>query len=654
MSFTPGQNFFLRLAGKLADAGKGYRLTACSMGALAGSTPTATAINPTATPSVTPTPTPAPPSNDVCGAVPAITLNVPIFGTLFGALDNFEIAALSTCFTNNGAIGNPTPAAVTATGRDVVFSFTAPTAGNYSFRGSNVSPNLIGGNMLIHVASDCPAGPGPNFPTCLGAANRNASTGGIYSSASGIEEVMCLPLAAGQTVFVYIDELSLATLDGQFMVEVTRCVRETEPNDLPAQANALACGIEASINRTATFTPTPTSTQDPVVTWTPTPSSTSTPFGQLTPTPTLQFFEFDFFTVPTPDSPDRRFFGMADAAAMNIADIDLRLNNNTLDILEYDSNDNDGFWGSAAGNIGGAPFNVTPAPGNFLQAFAPTFATTAEPYRIYAVSQPPITSAITETEPNNTIGTANTNVANYFFGSLTGKTLQNDNNLVGASSMSLDVDYYRFTATAGDVIYLGLDGDPLSQDGAYGKSPAKSQLALLDLNGNILVRANETGTTVGYGSGYGNPNTTVPQRGQASAVVLRAPYTGAYYAGVASGSNSTINPTITQFFSGANLFIGDYLLSISLNCAPAPQAPLQTATPTPTSTSTVTPTPGGPTAVPTIGGAVSGAVGGFGVGDVTLAKPTSAVAERSGSLPTDLVALALLAAAGVWIARRRR
>ena len=252
VSITPGQSFYLRLAGKVADAGKGYQLTMCRVGLTAGNTPTPTPLSPTSTPSITPTPSPTPSSPDTCGVAIPLTLGAAMLGNLAGAADDYEIAALSTCFTNNGAISNPTPSVQTATGRDVVYSFTAPVAGNYTFKAENIYfGTAFSQNLLLHVASNCPVGAPPQLPTCLAAADRNTNAFGLFTASStSAEEVACLPMTAGQTVFVYVDETSLGTKGGQFFVQVTNCVTESEPNDLPATANAFACDVQGRMLQT--------------------------------------------------------------------------------------------------------------------------------------------------------------------------------------------------------------------------------------------------------------------------------------------------------------------------------------------------------------------------------------------------------------------
>ena len=133
-SGTPGQTFYIRVNAKTGDIGKGYRFTACSLGIAAGNTPVPTSTQDplmtfTPTPTWTPSPTSTPLVNDTCASAVTLALNVPALGSLAGARNDYQLPALSTCFTANGAIGNPTPAAVTALGRDLVYRFTAPSAG---------------------------------------------------------------------------------------------------------------------------------------------------------------------------------------------------------------------------------------------------------------------------------------------------------------------------------------------------------------------------------------------------------------------------------------------------------------------------------------------------------------------------------------------
>src|SRR5439155_11494074 len=145
-----------------------------------------------------------------------------------------------SCFTGTGQTVS------TAPGGEVVYEFHAPTSGEYSFRATGFSP---ASNLVLWVAGSCPpATPGTpvTVGSCLGAANRTVNAANSYS-ANTAEEVSCLPLAAGQNVFVFVDDGAAADAGSAFHLEATRCGRETEPNGTPATAGPLACGIKGAI-----------------------------------------------------------------------------------------------------------------------------------------------------------------------------------------------------------------------------------------------------------------------------------------------------------------------------------------------------------------------------------------------------------------------
>jgi S-layer family protein len=425
-----------------------------------------------------------PPSNDSCASPTALTLNTPVTGTTDAALNDYQLSG-SACFTGVGQTAS------TATGRDVVYSFTAAAAANYSFRVTGYDMNK---NLVLYVASTCPAGiPPVTVATCLAASNRDPS--------STSEEVQCLPLSASQQVFVFVDDNALAAHGSTFTIEVTSCNQESEPNNTPATANAVTLpvmGIEGSIGTGG---------------------------------------DVDFFALGTVAA-GSRVFAMVDGVAANAEDFDLRLTT-TTDTLQYDDNSNDSLFGSASPNIGG-----TPTPNSSIPLFlrVNNFAATAsEPYRLYAVVQPPGSnagcnncSATTETEPNDKTQQANSAANNYFYGTLAGP------------APSTDVDMYRFLAQAGTLVYLGLDGDPLRNN-----TPINAQLELLDSNGASLVLVNDPRALSSTTSGAGSLTATTPFS-PGEALVYRVITSGTYYAKVSIGTSSSDS-------TGA----GDYLLSIS-------------------------------------------------------------------------------------------
>lgn len=516
-------------------------------------------------------PLPTPPTNDNCSAPATLPLNLSrLDGSLQLGTNDYQLPAASPCFTGLAQ------SVQTGIGRDVVYTFTAPAAGNYSFRAQNL---VAGGNLMLYVASDCPpatTGTPVTVNTCLGASNRNTLTAAFTAA----EEVMCLPLTALQQVFVYVDEVAVSTVGGNFGIEVTLCTRETEPNDLPTAPNTFVCEIEGSITPAA---------------------------------------DADFYSLGTPAVNSRVFAAVMGLFASS-TDFDLRVTTST-DTLEYDDLDGDiTTIGSLAPTIAGRPLTGV---ASFLRVNHFSAATVTEPYRLYAVVQPPITSATVETEPNDTIATANANATNYFSGNM---------------STTTDLDFFGFAAAPGDVLFLSLDGDP-PKDG----TPINAALQLLDATGNIIFTSNDASATESNVASPGTLTGTTPTS-PSEAIVFRVITGGNYFARVS---------TVTA---------GDYLLSISRNClldngglATATPTNTATSTSTPTSTATRTPVPTNtPTPVPppVVGGYSAGEF----VGPVGEKRQAAQEAPR-GRSTTSLLALLTVVAiiAGIaWGVRRTR
>ncbi len=438
-------------------------------------------------------------ASDTCAGATALLLNTPVNDTTVGATNNYQLAANSPCFTANGAIGSFPD---TLVGPDVVYTFTAPTAGTYSFR-VKITDLSNGYDVAIYTASACPSGTGVQTVSCLAAADRQGGTSS--------EEIKCQPLAAGQQVFVFVDSFlaapdpDIGNPSGPFELEVINCPNEAASNNTPATAGPLVCGQEGSV----------------------------VPLGDI-----------DFFQLGTPAT-GSRVFAMVEGGATNggngVSDFDLRVTTTTT-TLEYDDDNDDFPYGSDAPNVAGAPLTGV---ASFLRVT--NFSTSSptgglEPYRIVSVVQPPIASATAEAEPNNTTATANGAVNNYFSGAL----------------VASDTDIYAFPATAGDLVYLGLDGDPLRNN-----TPINGALALLDGAGAVLIAVNDGGSTSNVTAGATLTSTT--PNSPAEGLLYRIRTTGFYYARV-TGSTTAIT--------------GDYLLSISKNCqtggggSPAPSLTL--------------------------------------------------------------------------------
>lgn len=415
-----------------------------------------------------------PPANDRCAAAQPLALDAPVRGTTAWATDDYRLSG-QLCFTGLQQMASP------AAGGDVVYTFRAPSAGLYSFKASHFT---LQSDLVVYVASACPTGSAPALVgSCLGASNRSTS--------SSSEEVLCVALAADQLVYVFVDEHG-PSAGGDFFIEVSRCVRETEPNNTPATAQSFAQGIAGAVY----------------------------PSGEAD--------VYALGSVPT----GSRIFALVDGSAGNRTDFDLRVTTAT-DVLEYDDADNDTPYGSNAANVAG-----TPAPGGpvYLRVTQYSAGYFSEPYRLYAVVQPPPTAAADETEPNDVPAAASHASTNYFRGTLTG------------AAPSTDVDWYGFPADAGDMLMLSLDADPL-RDG----TPVNAALSLHAADGTELVAVNDGKATSSTASGAGSLTATTPHA-PAEAIVLRAPASGTYYVRVRGGST-----TMTAASAG------DYLLSISRN-----------------------------------------------------------------------------------------
>ncbi|HEY6122814.1 MAG TPA: carboxypeptidase-like regulatory domain-containing protein, partial [Pyrinomonadaceae bacterium] len=410
--------------------------------------------------------------NDTCATSVPLQLGIEVNGTLVSAVDDYELSGAG-CFTGIGQ--SPVPSG----GSDAVYSFTAPATATYSFKVTDPVP----GNFVLYTASTCPAAT-PGTPvivdTCQNASNR--------SPVQASEEVLCQPMSAGETVYIFVDQVINGATT--FKIQVTRCNYETEPNNTPATANPFIFGVEGSIN----------------------PGT-----------------DVDFFSLGTPPA-GSRVFALLDGSASNGSNYQLRVTTST-DTLEFDDDNATFLFGNVAPAIAGTPLTGVPS---FLRIDSAA-STAREPYRLYAVVEPETATAVPESEPNNSLATANSNPLGYFSGSIT----------AGATA---DVDFYSFGAAAGDLIFIALDNDP-QRDG----TPFNGDVALVDSSNTVLYAADDVAATSNTSSGAGSLSATTPFS-PADALVYRIQASGTYYARVSSSG------------------IGDYLLAISNNGNGGPTA----------------------------------------------------------------------------------
>lgn len=442
-----------------------------------------------------------PPTNDTCAAATALPLNTAVNGTTFAGNNDYQLTGTS-CFTGVGQTS------ATATGRDVVYSFTAPSANTYSFKVTNYATT---GNLVMYATTSCPAAtPGTPVSITCNSGSGPAFAASNRATGSTSEELMCLTLTAGQQIFIFVDDnVAPVTFPGTpFTIEASTCSRETEANNTPATANNVGTqflGLEGSI----------------------------TPAGDV-----------DFFALGTPAT-GSRVFALADSVASNTTDLDMRVTT-TTDTLEYDDINADVLFGTLGPAIGGTPVPAG-AGAVFLRVNHNSAASVAEPYRLFYVVQPPgsnplpscpslTTSATPETEPNDTTAQSNVAVNRYFSGTLSG------------AAPSSDVDVYSFSVSVGQVVFVALDGDPCRDN-----TPVNAKIEFLDRNGTtVLVSANDGGSTSSTASGAGSLTSVTPTS-PAEALTYRVTSTGTYFVRVSIGTTST-------GATGA----GDYLLSISL------------------------------------------------------------------------------------------
>ena len=397
-------------------------------------------------------------TNDTCAFARPVSLNIPVVGTTVNAKDDYRLSAPS-CFTGIGQTASSAP------GRDVVFRFTAPMTDTYSIRARGYS--VVQHDLVLYSTTTCPTGGVFTATECIAAANRNG--------ASSAEELFCVGLTNSQTIYIFVDDNNSNNAGSTFTLEVTRCLREMEPNDSPTNASILACGIE----------------------------------GSISPPSDVDFYGLGSFPA------NWRVFAAIDGESAGLTDFDLRVTTAT-DTLDYDNADNDSAFGDSSPNIAGTPLSGGSA---FLEV---TYngAFSSEPYRLYSVVQPPLGFAATETEPNNTPAQANLDARNYFFGTLSGP------------APSTDTDIFSFNASVGDLVFLSLDADPLRNN-----TPINAQLELLDAAGNVVIAVNDTAATSNTNQSTNTLGAFTPNS-PAESIVYRCWTGGVYYARVSIGAIS--------------------------------------------------------------------------------------------------------------------
>jgi uncharacterized repeat protein (TIGR01451 family) len=193
------------------------------------------------------------PANDTCAGAIELFLGITQRFSSVDAADDYQTPATAACYPDlpNGQ-GQQTQVPTTAPGRDVVFKFTAPATDSYSFRIviNSVTNDFRNQNGVLYLVD----GPGcfaAGTVSCLKGANRLQSRtllSSVGTSDNHGEEVNCVSLTAGQTVYPVYDDANAGNAGNDPEIEVIKCVQEAEPNDTIAQANAYSCDLIGSSN----------------------------------------------------------------------------------------------------------------------------------------------------------------------------------------------------------------------------------------------------------------------------------------------------------------------------------------------------------------------------------------------------------------------
>jgi len=429
----------------------------------------------------------AAPSNDTCVGAANLPLNRTVRGataTLLSATNDYSFAD-TACYVglNNNLTGD-----CLAAGRDVVYTFTAPAAGTYSFRARQLPPGG-GGNMALYTADTCPS---PGVITCPGgavASNKNFTA----TQHAAREEVTCQAMSAGAVKYVIVDECVASTAGGPFTIEAFPCYQEAEPNDTPATAG-------------------------------------TAPYAGVSPVEgsTNPGTDVDFFSLGTPPAGSRVFATVDGNSASHFAvppnppgadsgDWDLRVTTGT-DTLEYDEQDVDSEWGQFAPAIAGRALTGAPS---YIRINHRTGLSVGEPYHLYVTVQPPGfdgygSSASPEVNEGTNDDFPGAETAGNLFWS-------------GTLFNSDDIDFFRVCAAEGDALVFQVDNDPTRTDIVPGRTLITGFSAVTGSQLGPISAINNPGSqTSDTTSGAGSLTATTPFS-PSETFLWRAEYSGPHF-----------------------------------------------------------------------------------------------------------------------------
>ncbi len=414
-------------------------------------------------------------------AMISAALPTAVVGTLTGAVDDF------TFVEGTGRCDVADPFGTFLPGVDHVYAFTTgpdpSDAGDYVF---TLVPGGAAWDGFLYVADSCP----PFFPPgCLGAASHTSST--VRQA-----ETVVVTLDYDTTYYVYVDAATLSVPDAKYALLVDLAagydVTEVEPNDDAVDASPVSAGAVG---------------------------------GQI-----VGGADEDYWSVMADAGTKLYAFVNNGNAALSAIDSELRLfAGDGTTMIEFDDDDGEGSdspiptvtWRSSAFSSTIAGARLFTDGTYYLKADTAGTNRTFARYRLHYGLQPPGRRPTPECEPNDTPGFADGGVKEFYAGTI----LVED-----------DADYFVFDATAGDWVYIALDGDPERDSGgddADDPDALDAALHVLDPDGDVLIEDHDDVNAV-------DPD-QVPDY-PAEALVLIAPLSGTYTVRVTGSEPTDFGP----------------------------------------------------------------------------------------------------------------
>lgn len=428
---------------------------------------------------------PSPTSTEDCtnfGTISGVTYPHAVVGIVASATDDVSFVEGAGRCDVSSTVGLATA------GRDHVWEFeTGPDlsdAGEYMI---HLVPAGTPWNGYVYVVDSCP----PFYPLgCLGAASHSSST-------TNQSEAIVVTLDFDKKYYIVVDAATASTTNARYALIVDRAeghaITEIEPNDAPGAASSLVPG---ALNG-----------------------------GQIAGP-----LDVDYFALPA--AAGSRLYAFLDNGNVMLSGIDTELTvfaTNGTTPIEFDDDDGEGASSSVptlvqrsssfSAAVAGTPLQSTGT--YYLRAVSEGTVNTIARYFIHYGLQPPGRLPTPECEPNNALNNADGSGKEYYSGVI---------------ATQGDVDSFTFTATAGQRVFIALDGDPERNSGGDENDDAEAldgAMAVYDPDGDVLISDIDDPNLVGAGQVPDYP-------AEVSAFV--APLTGTYTIQVSGGGINDFGP----------------------------------------------------------------------------------------------------------------